>query len=486
MRWTQHFLLASWLCGCGGQPTPLEDCTSTTRVCRCDGGEGIQACTEGTWDECTCLTDAGPSDEVDAGSDVGPPDPIEDSGVDALVDVDASEPDPCDPAAGRTWQTLPSWSALGEATPAYSPSVAFVGGAPMMVFLEEPSELTPPSIYTARFVGGEWISIGSALRASPGGIGTPSSPRLLAAGDRTFLAWQETASEWDEVVHVAELRGETWVSLGGPLVAHSGLTRTTGHDLLWTEDGLVVAWLEATERDDMEPVDRQVYVRRWDGVTWTPMGTPRNRFESSPGYRGPRLATDSAGRVLLAWGERTNEGGAVIVVERWRDEAWEAVGTPIRRTIAPASLMQLGSMAAGGGRVVVGAYGALTDDAPRIEVFSLVGEDWESLGSPDEGLVGVRFSGPSLPLGFDAAGRPVIAFDGSGPSFGVFLRVFDGSEWSTLGGPFGSGADARTSAGSSSLALDGCGGPILSWPRGSSFQSRSIETVRLVRDDAVP
>jgi hypothetical protein len=355
-----------------------------------------------------------------------------------------------------------------------------------MVFLEEPAELAPPSIYTSRFVGGEWTNIASDFRASPGGIGGPSSPRLLAAGDRTFLAWQETAAEWDEVVHVAELLGDTWTSLGEPLVEHPGLTRTTGHDLVWTADGLVVAWLEATERDDIEPVDREVYVRRWDGVTWTPMGAPRDRFVGSPGYRGPRLATDSAGRVLLAWGERTDDGGAAIVVERWHDETWEAVGAPIRRTIAPDSLMQLASLAAEGGRVMVAAYGAVSADAPTVEVFSLEGETWESLGSPDEGLVGVRVSGPSLPLGFDAAGRPMIAFDGTGPSFGVFVRVFDGSEWSTLGGPFGAGADARTSAGSSSMAQNECGDPILSWPRGSSFQTRSIETVRLVYDPATP
>ena len=68
-----------------------------------------------------------------------------------------------------------------------------------------------------------------------------------------------------------------------------------------------------------------IYVKRWDGVNWVPLGNELDVTEPLPAG-SPSLALDTSGRPVVAWSE--NDGTSFnIYVKRWDGTSWLLQGS---------------------------------------------------------------------------------------------------------------------------------------------------------------
>lgn len=113
-----------------------------------------------------------------------------------------------------------------------------------------------------------------------------------------------------------------WYSFGGPLNAVGGNTLLKDTAMvLDSQDNPVVAWSEELTAGGRA----SIFVYRWDGNAFTPVGSALNGTPSNSAYK-PALALDGSGNPIVAWQESDgfNEN---IYVKRWTGTAWQSVGT---------------------------------------------------------------------------------------------------------------------------------------------------------------
>jgi hypothetical protein len=167
----------------------------------------------------------------------------------------------------------------------------------------------------------------------------------------------------------------------------------------------------------------ELLVDGWDGSAWQ-----RLDGLDAPGTGDPALATDAAGRPLVAWAGTADGGGQGILVRRWSGSAWQAVGELID---APGAVGLELAFGASDEPVLAFATAART---VRIERFTA--GSWETL---DDSLTLPANDPASDAFGFTMDGdAPVVARFVMGSSTGLQtpsnLRVerFENS-WVTIG-----------------------------------------------------
>lgn len=112
-----------------------------------------------------------------------------------------------------------------------------------------------------------------------------------------------------------------WYAFGGPLNAVSGNTQLKDTAMvLDSEDNPVVAWSEERTTGGRS----SIFVYRWDGKAFTPIGDALNGTSVGSAYK-PALALDGRGNPIVAWQESDgfNEN---IYVKRWTGTTWQSVG----------------------------------------------------------------------------------------------------------------------------------------------------------------
>jgi hypothetical protein len=72
-----------------------------------------------------------------------------------------------------------------------------------------------------------------------------------------------------------------------------------------------------------------VYVRRWTGAAWEPLGTRLAGVSSVTPADSPSLHRDPQGRPVLSFTQGRSWGDSRIHLLRWNGEAWETLGQPL-------------------------------------------------------------------------------------------------------------------------------------------------------------
>ena len=112
-----------------------------------------------------------------------------------------------------------------------------------------------------------------------------------------------------------------WYSFGGPLNAVGGNTLLKDTAMaLDSRDNPVVAWSEEVTTGGRA----SIFVYRWDGNAFTPIGSALNGTSSGSAYK-PALAFDGSGNPIVAWQE-SNGFNENIYIRRWTGTAWQSVG----------------------------------------------------------------------------------------------------------------------------------------------------------------
>lgn len=182
------------------------------------------------------------------------------------------------------------------------PSVAVNGANIFVAWRQEPQlgdTSTPSRIYLRQYTGSDWISIGGS--AQGGGVSGNSSGNarnpVVAVGTNGYpvVAWLQPVLT-GTLVRVAAYDGANWTGFQG---SHTGQVPgawiAADMDMVVDSQGrVVVAWEEQSTQ--------RIKVRRWNGSTWSDLGSVGN----APYAGTPRLAAGANGDFYIAWRQTPN------------------------------------------------------------------------------------------------------------------------------------------------------------------------------------
>ena len=192
-----------------------------------------------------------------------------------------------------------------------------------------PSPTASPTASATPNAPGQWEPAGSGA-ASGGGVsgnsGESTDPHMAAAPDgRLYLAWEDT-SAGDSEIYLRRWEGSGWQPLGAS-AGGGGISDTAGIAkrawVAFAADGDVyVTWNDNSSGND------EIYVRRWDGSGWVAAGSgaasgggiSRTAGES----RAPRMAF-SGNTPTVCWADDTT-GDWEIYVRRLENGTWKELG----------------------------------------------------------------------------------------------------------------------------------------------------------------
>jgi hypothetical protein len=357
---------------------------------------------------------------------------------------------------------------------AQSVRVAGYGGQPLAVWAEG---TYPVQVHARRFDGTSWLDAGSALN-----VNGASSPSLAIIEDTPHVAFtevQDVNGNGVDQLHAKSFDGADWSAVGGALnvdPAHSAYEPAIGgfgNNILigrlpW------VAWSEWTGT----PGSFAVHVKRWDGSSWTEVGSSPN----TPGVQSnfPSLAQVVTGRLpsqftlYLAWSEYdTNAPSSAtpVRISHLSSNSWTPPITLNVNSNRSASVPSLATVS----NVLYATWVETDGSHYQVRVKRFDGQNFESLG----GSLNVDSSkDANFPSIADVGGVPYLSWSEDGK---IYVRRFDGTNWVLLAGPLNT-----TSAQAPSIANVG-GLPTVGWeefPHG--FVAREVAPVCTGSSVAVP
>lgn len=220
--------------------------------------------------------------------------------------------------AGEDWEGLgttvgfnPSrTTSLGAETPVL---VADASGNHVVAWAEHRDG--SQDVFVARYQGGDWMILGTALDRTLGNNATGPSV-TVDGGGRPVVAWVETAS----TVHVArwDEGGLSWTELGNPVAnAHSPrlAVGASGEPLL--------AFVDTSGAYD------GVAVRGWNegsGV-WDTL-SPRLNIETDRHAEAPSIVT-SGTETWVAWAEHSSFSRRNVYVKGYQNNTWSMQGAAV-------------------------------------------------------------------------------------------------------------------------------------------------------------
>lgn len=129
----------------------------------------------------------------------------------------------------------------------------------------------------------------------------------------------------DNNLIVKRWSGTSWQNMGGSLIA-------TNFD--WQEGAVLVkngnAPLIAYNRKSSLG-NYRVYVKRWNGSSWTSYGSGPLNIDPAKSATQPTLVVDSSGNPVVAWTEQVPVGNLCctrkVFVKRWNGSGWDLLST---------------------------------------------------------------------------------------------------------------------------------------------------------------
>lgn len=239
----------------------------------------------------------------------------------------------------------------------------------------------------------------------------PSIALPKPAPDRPFVAWQENFSGGGRHIYVKAYNGTDWVFLPNTVHPSEALNRTTTavsfgsmpRIAMGTDDRPVVAWQE----ECISPVNTDIYVSRWNGSDWAPLGSGL-RDNSGDSATSPSLVVDALNRPWVAFIEGPI-GGSDVKVKRFNGAGWEQVGNFV---LAGASV-KAPSLAVVPGQDVLVSLLDTSGPANQVRVYVFADPNWVPLGGSLNVDPGNSADVPHLAI---RDGQPIVIWPESTPN----------------------------------------------------------------------
>ena len=270
-----------------------------------------------------------------------------------------------------------------------------VNGAPYIAFLErETGRPNNIRVYVKSFDGANWNLVGGGpLNRNP--EGNPlwveaTSVSMTSDGTRPYVAWTEyTTTDVHQQsvpqIYVARWNGSQWTPVGGSL----NMSAANG----WAQDASItfvagqpyVAWIERTTTNPGATVadgPARLFVKTTtDGVNWSLVGSGMLNRNTATGWAYHPSATTDGANLYVAWVEQEALGRrAQTYVSKYNSDAWSTLGTSLNADPVLGSSQRV-SLAVMGGQPVA-AWGEVNYGSMRqIFVKQWNGSDWAALSS---------------------------------------------------------------------------------------------------------
>ena len=288
------------------------------------------------------------------------------------------------------------------------------------------------------------------LTITPGAFNVPNNFKLSLSPTITDLAGNPLNLSSDTWTWTTPF----WLQLGDAI--DTGKNRSIYRSIIETDssDNVVAAWAEGT--GDLSNYD--VYVKRWDGVSWMTLGGALDANGTS-GALVNDVSLDKNGNPYVLWQELVSPSG--LYVWHWNGTAWETLGDKINATSVNNGSLSVDSA---GHPVVTWSERHTVGDSFRVYVKTWTGTDWLSVGSGAALNTNLNNIAISPQITFDASGFMVIAWSerepGSNP-YSVYVKRWNGAVWQQLGGALNFSASKSSYLGG--ITVDTNNNPIVSF-----------------------
>jgi hypothetical protein len=297
--------------------------------------------------------------------------------------------------------------------------------------------------------------------------GTGSNAALVSDGSSNTIMASVAFDGTANSIYVRSWDGSTWTQLGPALSAVGGFSNAASPSLALDGSGNPVLAVS----EDTGGVFT-IYVRRWQNGSWVPVGGALNAETNDDNFNTdgiePSLALDSLGNPVVSWSEISGINGVrLLYMWRWTGVRWQALGTFIIAGDTRNPSLALDSL----DRPVI-AWQDFNGSNYDIYVYGFNGSTWVQYGTgPLDINAGFAAYDPSLAL--DSDNNPVITWyeELGGNSLNVYVKRWNGSAWVQYGAGGPLDITPFNTAYVPSLALDNGGNPTVAW---SEFGTSSL------------
>lgn len=333
-------------------------------------------------------------------------------------------------------------------------------------------------IYVKRWNGAGWEEVGTHS-ARLGGISSNAGESravslAVAPNGMPYVAWHDNASG-DFEIYVRCWNGSAWQEVGAGSATGGGVSNNSG-DSRWPSlaidngDVPYLAWYDSSGGD------YEIYVRRWNGSTWQEVGAGSAMgggiSDNSGNSYLPSIAIASDGLPYVAWQDET-PGPGEIYVKRWNGSVWVPVGSGGASgggisDNAGHSAWPILRFGLGDAPLVVW----IDDSSGNHEVYvsRFDGTSWVDVGRGSASGGGISLNGSASDqarLAIAPNGTPYVgwydAFDGDDE---IYVRRWNGARWEEVGVGSATGGGVSDNSGNSGLlamAVDANGIPYVTW-----------------------
>ncbi len=357
-----------------------------------------------------------------------------------------------------------SWSALGDGMSAPSPwwGIVYalaVSGTNLYAggYFTTAGGVAVTNI--AKWDGSTWSAVGSGSGMQPFSVsfastGYSSEVYALAVSGTTLYAGGNFR-EVDDVtaVHIAKWDGETWHTFGSGIYTYYGDTTVSALALLGTS-------LYAGGYFDTLPDQKANSIAKWDGSTWSPLGSGITGPPDADCRGGKVHALAVSGNNLYVGGFFTNAGGVSAKnIARWNGSSWSALGSGMG-----GQWPEVFALAVSGNTLYAGGSFATAGGVTANRIARWNGSSWSALGSGMNGTVyALVVSGTELYAGG--------YFTTAGGGAASHIAKWNGSTWSALGAGMNGDVYALVAGGDTLYA----GGRLYHGRRPASQPDRQME-----------
>ena len=264
--------------------------------------------------------------------------------------------------------------------------------------------------HIAKWNGSSWSALGSGTNSDITDISLDDFGNLYVVG------YFDTAGGIP-ANHIAKWNGSTWSSLG------SGLA--------WTDASQIVKSVTAVTIDasgnvyaggdfDIAGGIAAKNIAKWDGTTWSSLGSGVNGGVKFTSYVRS-LAADSSGNLYAGGGFDSIGGIAVNHIAKWDGNAWSSLGSGTDSMVLAVAVDGLGNLYAGGSFTNV-------NGTPVNHIAKWDGTAWSALGNGVDFIE--NFSIEKYCISIDKSGNVYMA---GHLTQGNHLVKWNGEAWSALG-----------------------------------------------------
>ncbi|WP_224247654.1 Ig-like domain-containing protein [Hyalangium gracile] len=282
-----------------------------------------------------------------------------------------------------TWEPIGTPIAFTTIIPDTKPDPGYVFrldsmGNPIIAWSQEDEQTSGFSVntYIKRWSGNQWVDFTSSPNASLSNKPKTTAFTLtLDSTDKPFLGWTfaDTTNSEHSPLTVWNWVGSRWVAYGNEVGTNLPSPFEPLKLLLDATDKPVVAWTEG-----------DIYVRRWTGGDWLPVGSALGAFPDSTAAGLGDMLLDDSDNPIVAWRE-TDGSTTWGYVARFTGGGWQLLGEPLSAVPGTTSILAPRLQRDPEGNLIVAwaEYSRAGLDAPlQINLRRWTGTAWATIGSP--------------------------------------------------------------------------------------------------------